>query len=254
MSRLGQMGVAIGILLSSTAITGWAQLDEQPAPPNAPTPPVSGNEDTPNAERSVARLGIAVKEAASAEDSNALQTGLDIAVVVSGSPAANAGLKSGDRLTQFNEQILIVPKQLEVLVKRSAVGAQIRLSYERSGQEKTADVVLDAAPLWEAPPHHENVFAEEFRVTRRVVRVIEGSTTIAMSTQDQKAHLVISDAENVRFDGPVTEESEIPQDMLPRIKRVAELENGQWVFNLPLLPPVELEPEDGPRPPAPEPD
>lgn len=228
----------------------------------------SAGGSTSGAERPVARLGVAVKSA-HVEDSGTgtppteppsepanLEEGLTIVHIVKGSPADKVGLRQGDVLMRFDAQILFLPKQLELLVKRSDVGARARLAFTRPGspEAQVAEVILDAAPPVSRPLHPQDVLTDTFKVTHRVVRMMVGTTTIALSTRNERAYLEISDATNLQFSKAVSVESDIPPDTLERIKRIADLEEGQWKFKLPILPPVPLQPDEGPRSPAPVPD
>ena len=246
-------------VLSATGIPGAAQIDPQPVPPPAPQPrPVLAAGD-PLPKKPVARLGVTVRELLPEESQRhglPSEMGLVVVNAVEGSPAKKAGLKKDDILRLFNDQVLIVPRQLGVLVRSSEIGAEASLTVRRNGEEITYKATLDASPpvqpLVPAEP-------EGFTITQRVVKIFVGSdpspkTTIAMSTQNDRAHLVITEGEGgYNFDGPVDEASEIPKEMWDRIKTVAELKEGQWRFKLALHPPVELKPEEGPKPPAPEP-
>lgn len=235
--------------------------NEQPRPPEGPGAVPPSVRQSHQSGRPMPHFGVAVREwngtvngpAEPLSPKPAISHGLEVALVVPGSPAEEAGLQSGDILTLFEDQILVVPKQLEHLVKRSEIGTRIPLTFLRDDELGTTEVILDAAP--DTPPTHPSaVLTDELKVTRRVVRVMAGTTTIALSTRKDRAYLEVSDAEEIQFSGTVETESEIPPETWKRIQRVASLENGQWVFKLPLHPPVELEPDDGPRRPAPVPD
>jgi membrane-associated protease RseP (regulator of RpoE activity) len=69
-------------------------------------------------------------------------TGLVALTVAKDSPAAAAGLQENDVLVKFDDQILIHPQQLQVLVRNRAEGDKVKLTYLRKGQLKTATATL----------------------------------------------------------------------------------------------------------------
>jgi membrane-associated protease RseP (regulator of RpoE activity) len=69
-------------------------------------------------------------------------TGLVVEGIVPDSPAAKAGLQQSDVLTKLDDQILIHPRQLSVLVANHKEGETVKLSYIRKGEAKEAAVVL----------------------------------------------------------------------------------------------------------------
>lgn len=234
---------------------GVRAAEEQPVPPDipgqAPSSAVPQSRTLPG-KIPVARLGVGVKQRAP----NDSQPGLQVAIVVKGSPAQKSGLLPDDVITHFDDQILFAPIQLEMLVKRSEVGANVRLTYHRNSPDAPlkTDVVLDGATQAPVPSHPEAVLADRFQVTGRVVRVTTGNTTMALSTRKGRAYLVIVAQNEIRFEGPVENDDDIPQDLLEPLQRVAKLESGKWNYYLPLQPPVRLAPDEGPKAPAPEDD
>lgn len=69
-------------------------------------------------------------------------TGLVVEGIVPDSPAAKAGLEQNDVLTKLDDQILIHPRQLSVLVANRKEGDSVKLSFIRKGEVKEASVVL----------------------------------------------------------------------------------------------------------------
>ena len=63
-----------------------------------------------------------------------------------GSPAAKAGLKSGDVITQFNGQAIQDASQLKLRVAETAPGSKAPVIVSRNGEDKTFDVTLGNAP------------------------------------------------------------------------------------------------------------
>lgn len=69
-------------------------------------------------------------------------TGLLVDVVAPDSPAGKAGLQPHDILTRLDDQILIHPRQLSVLVANKKEGDTVKLSYLRKGEPQETSVVL----------------------------------------------------------------------------------------------------------------
>jgi serine protease Do len=72
--------------------------------------------------------------------------GAIIAEITPDSPAAEAGLKTGDIITAFNGTKIHSPSELRELVERSAVGTHQKLSILRDGDVVEIDVVPKAMP------------------------------------------------------------------------------------------------------------
>lgn len=70
--------------------------------------------------------------------------GLTVHGVPAGSPAAKAGLKVNDILTQLDGQLLMDVRQLRNLVIAKKAGDKVKLTYIRKGKTATTTVVLDA--------------------------------------------------------------------------------------------------------------
>jgi serine protease Do len=72
--------------------------------------------------------------------------GVLVAEVTSGGPAEKAGLQAGDVITRINELEIGEPRQLLLTISQLAPGAQVRLTYERDGKERTATATLERRP------------------------------------------------------------------------------------------------------------
>ncbi|MEM9280873.1 MAG: PDZ domain-containing protein [Verrucomicrobiota bacterium] len=72
--------------------------------------------------------------------------GIQVQEVVGDSPAEKVGLRRHDILTQFNDQMLISPEHLSLLVRRENKGNAVEVTYLRKGQEKKTKVTLAAVP------------------------------------------------------------------------------------------------------------
>ena len=74
-------------------------------------------------------------------------TGLVVEHVVAKSPAEEAGLKQYDIVTSFNEQLLVNPDQLQVLVAAAEAGETVSLKVIRGGKKRTIEATLATRKL-----------------------------------------------------------------------------------------------------------
>lgn len=74
------------------------------------------------------------------------QNGALVAQVVSGTPAAKAGLKEGDVILEFNNRKVGDDNELRLLSSQTAPGTKVPVKFIREGKEKTLDVVLGELP------------------------------------------------------------------------------------------------------------
>lgn len=70
-------------------------------------------------------------------------TGLVVEHVVEESPAAKAGIQKFDILTHLNDQLLVNPEQLQVLVAAAEAGTPVPLTLIRQGRKRTVDANLE---------------------------------------------------------------------------------------------------------------
>ncbi len=70
------------------------------------------------------------------------QTGLLVNHIEKDSPADKAGLQEGDVLAKLDDQILMLPEQLAILVSGKKEGESIKLTYLRNGESKEAAATL----------------------------------------------------------------------------------------------------------------
>ncbi len=70
--------------------------------------------------------------------------------IVSGSPAAQAGLRVGDVIQKINNQSVTTPDEVQRLVERSKVGSQLQMEVQRNGQ--STQVAVRTASLPVQPP------------------------------------------------------------------------------------------------------
>lgn len=69
-----------------------------------------------------------------------------VEAVLSGSPAAKAGLRAEDIVVQIDEDKVTQDKPLSVLVGRYQVGQTIKVAFIRGGDNRSLDIKLEAAP------------------------------------------------------------------------------------------------------------
>jgi putative serine protease PepD len=90
-------------------------------------------------------IGLTVSALPPAPDGSATQ-GLYVSAVAPGGPAAQAGLKAGDVITEIDGAAIHDPTQLALLTLKKKPGETVSLTYERSGTSATATVTLGSPP------------------------------------------------------------------------------------------------------------
>jgi len=72
-------------------------------------------------------------------------TGPVVRSVESNSPAAKAGLKEGDVVTQYNKQEVVGVQQLTRLIRETPVGRSVEMKVRRDGRDQTLQVTTEEA-------------------------------------------------------------------------------------------------------------
>ena len=72
--------------------------------------------------------------------------GLRVAAVVTGGPAASAGLRIGDIITSIAGQPAVSTDQLIAITLSKRAGDRVEIGYERNGSKATATITLAARP------------------------------------------------------------------------------------------------------------
>lgn len=72
--------------------------------------------------------------------------GVLIAEVMSGSPAARAGLRRLDIIKKIGDQVITTGTEVQRIVEKSQVGDRIQVGILREGREASVEVVLQAKP------------------------------------------------------------------------------------------------------------
>jgi S1-C subfamily serine protease len=71
--------------------------------------------------------------------------GIEISEVISGGPAHRAGLRSGDVLSEFDDEPVLAASQLAQMVSSTRPGDKVRISYWRGAKRMSTVVVLGAS-------------------------------------------------------------------------------------------------------------
>src|SRR5262245_48367971 len=74
------------------------------------------------------------------------QTGVVIAKVMSGSPAARSGMRDGDILIEIAGQAVKDPRELQRIVAKLPVGKQVELAVFRDGARKALSLTVESQP------------------------------------------------------------------------------------------------------------
>jgi hypothetical protein len=136
------------VLLAATAAIAWPTAARAQAP--AGTVPAEATPPAPTAAAVEPFLGV-VTERISDEVRHQLPmikpgAGLIVREVMAHSPAALTNLAELDILLHWNDQMLVHPAQLQVLVASAKPGDQISLEFLHQGTLTTARVTLGARP------------------------------------------------------------------------------------------------------------
>lgn len=130
-----------------------AERERKPAPPKkeeAPRREVKPKEEAADKGPTQTWLGVATAPLPqSLRDYLEVEPGFGVQVfqIIEDSPASNGGLKANDVLTLFNDQMLISPEHLSLLVKRLKKDDEVKVTVIRKGAEKVLTVKLGATDL-----------------------------------------------------------------------------------------------------------
>lgn len=95
-------------------------------------------------------------------------TGLQVSFVKEDSPAAQAGLKTGDVLLKLNDQILINNEQLVVLIRSFEAGEKVTLQGQRQGEQMQVEATLGNAMVAPVGPGGAALDQQGWRVQRNI--------------------------------------------------------------------------------------
>ncbi|UKA53443.1 trypsin-like peptidase domain-containing protein [Arthrobacter sp. FW305-BF8] len=90
------------------------------------------------------QLGLSVQDKTSGSSSD-FTAGAQVASVTSGSAADKAGLQGGDVVTGLAGRTVTDASELTAAAREQAAGATVKITFQRDGQEQTADITLGAA-------------------------------------------------------------------------------------------------------------
>jgi S1-C subfamily serine protease len=93
------------------------------------------------------QLGVVMSEPALATVPGGAAQGVTVAEVMPGSPAASAGVKAGDVLTEVDGQPATTPDQVSGLIKKHRAGEKLSFTWiDETGRRRTSTVVLAPGP------------------------------------------------------------------------------------------------------------
>jgi hypothetical protein len=136
----------LSVILAGLALPAApSQPEQEPRVHGTPgTKEIFIKEARPVAVETVTFLGIEavpVDPALSKQLNLPKDTGLAVRTVIPNSPAAGL-IEAYDILTKFEDQLLIEPRQLAVLVRARKAGDEVTITLVRGGKEQTAKVKL----------------------------------------------------------------------------------------------------------------
>jgi hypothetical protein len=258
------------ILAAPLAVTAWA------AEPALPTTGVAHEERSELVKHApmheLTFLGLVTRnadEVVAAQLELSPETGLVVVEVVPDGPAAGV-LKVNDLLVRFDDQVLIEPRQLGVLVRSHKEGDEVKLTYYRGGKQQTARVKLAKHMVPEAamtlPRNHNKFFAHSggepfgastlaFREGRpgemRISKIErngssmvfeDGKGRLEVSNKDGKKFLTArNDKNDVIFSGPVDtpeQRKAMPQEVRERLEKMESTDVRMPVPPVPPVPPL----------------
>ena len=147
------MKTSLRFALLLSALTPWVFGADEATPAANATPAAAASDEPapqpdgprrPHAMETVAFIGVSTDPVSSAlTDQLGLSRGEGLVVldVVPGSPAADI-LKVHDVITRLDDQILIDPRQLSVLVRSHKVGDEVNVTLMRQGKESQVKIKL----------------------------------------------------------------------------------------------------------------
>jgi S1-C subfamily serine protease len=92
-------------------------------------------------------LGVVMSDPTPSTTPGGAATGVTVAEVMPGSPAASAGVAAGDTLTEVGGQPATAPDAVSALIRKHRAGDKINFSWtDGSNRRRTATVVLAAGP------------------------------------------------------------------------------------------------------------
>ncbi len=249
-----------GAAVSVTGVSGEGDARVQVAKPPmvVARPPVKVKVRGPH-RMTLPYLGVATSTASGAlrkQVGLAAGTGLVVDYVDEEGPAHEAGVRTHDVLTRLDDQILVNPPQLAVLVRMQEAGDTVTLTLVREGKERRVSATLVEKEQtvyaegrdrpWVGgvvPPVSPKSVEELMEQGRRLIELrhgkepqggtvattfsvvmADGEHTLQVTAKDGKRHLTAKDADgNVLFEGPVSteaERAEVPPEIRDKLDRM----------------------------------
>jgi hypothetical protein len=163
--------------------------------------------------------------------------GLVVDIVVPNSPAAEAGLREFDVMQKLDDQLLVNPEQLAVLVRSHKPGEEIKLTVFREGRlttltakltEHEIEPIRGEMPDWlRTNPNNSELQWFQFggpntRLSANSLTWIDGDRDYTLSTdaQHHQKFTVKNKAGDVVFDGNIDTEKEresLPADLRQKL-------------------------------------
>lgn len=120
-------------------------------------------------------------------------TGLVVEFISKDSPAEKAGLQQRDVLAKLDDQVLIHPRQLAVLVANHKEGEQVKITFVRKGQLQEANVVLGK----QEPKKTVDLFHSTSEAAPSADVVIYGDSESPLKTFYRRVYKAGADGANV---------------------------------------------------------
>lgn len=243
-------------------------------------PALAQDQPAPAAQSEVPYLGVATVPApppVTAQLKLPPGFGLLVVDVVKDSPAASAGLQANDVLVKLDDQQLIEPNQLAVLVRSRKPDDQITLTLIRAGETKSQPVKIGRRPapknaLFEGRPPRSMIlrqdgpppagragsgdpkFEKDILVRRSVgpggpvpfagqvaTMIVDGNKHYQLVSEPGGDVLIVSDPEkNQLFRGPVSspeERGKVPEEFRAILKKMEDVRGNVPPLSIPLPPP-----------------
>ncbi|HKP87821.1 MAG TPA: PDZ domain-containing protein, partial [Blastocatellia bacterium] len=135
------------------------------------------------------------------------------------SPAAKAGLRSGDVITEFEGKPVKTPAQLTELVADTPVGRPAQLKFVRDGRVQTTTVNLGERPaISEVNTPAENGGDDEENGSTLGISTVNVTPDVARELKLKIPSGVV--VQNVQADGPAAEAGLRRGDVIHRINRI----------------------------------